>query len=312
MRIKFSNIAFAIISSLLFSCSGSFDSEENIDTIVEKSSQKIVNVTTDFTMTITPWDASQQKIYTRMSASETAATRIALTIFDSNNTAVQTLTQRSDEADFGTFTNIRLSPGTYKFVVVAHKAESTESEAAIITSATEATIPGSILYEVYAATKNVTIDNNSYDAKNVSITVALCVTQLHLYLKDVLPTDTKKIRITVNHGQSIPESIKINPAMGIFATNSSFVREWKMNNTSIGHTIDLSVIAMFTEYPKNADVLIEGLDVNDQTIYSRTHTDIPFKFANVTNLSTNLFTGAANGALNFTGWGTDVTNLIVE
>ena len=114
------------------------------DTKQHSSDEETPLATVDLNCTLNI-DETKWNLNTRATAAESSATRIAVKIFDSSNQEVKSITQQKTDENFGSIRKLRLSPGSYTIVAVAHKASSIESEAPQITSPTSATIPETVL-----------------------------------------------------------------------------------------------------------------------------------------------------------------------
>ena len=273
-----------------------FQSCEKADIATDTNeSEVLATVNLDFTTSETDWTA------TRAASAADLITNIALSVFDSDEKKVMDLTQVKGDTDFGTFSPIRLAPGTYKFVVVAHKAQTPASELATITSPTSATLPGSFLYETYTTVKEVKLEANNYKPQTVDITVPLCVTKLTFETLDEVPSDVTFIRLTVNSGAEAATSLSFNPTEGVFASDASFSRTWDITS-SVGKTVTLSITAMMTEYPKDVDVCVEALDANNKVVDTRTFEGITFNRAKIRIIKANLFADGVGGKFTFEEW----------
>lgn len=279
---------FAMATLLLTSCTSSVLD----DSVIEQKQQAQVNLLLDFTTSETAWSS-------RATTLAYEPTRIALTIFDAAGNKVIEKSQYKTDDDFGTFTDLRLLPGTYTFAIVAHRANTTDETPATITSATSATLPGTFFLDTYATTKSVTVTANA--TQNVSITVPLCVTKLKLVTLDKLPSNVTSIRITTNPEATPSGTTPFNPTTGLIPSATSFTRTWNVS-ASVGQQFTISFFFMAEAYPLTATVLVETLDAEGATIASRTFTDITFNRAKVRTINTYLFSGTTSTTLTFEEW----------
>ena len=316
---------FAMATLILASCTSTVLD----DSVIEQKHQTQVNLLLDFTTSEAAWStratdpesatvpdgfpSGPSSFATRaLTATASEVSRIALTIFDAaGNKAVEKSQYKTDD-DFGTFTDLRLLPGTYTFAIVAHRAATTDEAPATITSATSATLPGTFLLDTYATTQSVTVTANA--TQNVSITVPLCVTKLNLVTLDKLPSDATFIRITtIPEGATVPDPVgelaestpsgttTFNPTTGLLPSAASFTRTWNVS-ASVGMTLSMSFFFMAEAYPLTTSILAEALDAEGTTIASRTFTDITFNRAKVRTINTYLFSGTTSTTLTFEEW----------
>lgn len=289
---------FAMATLILASCT----TNDVDDPIIEPQRQTLVNLHLDFTTTETAWNAPAK---TRaLSATESEVTRIALTIFDASGNKALGETQYKTDEHFGTFTDLRLLPGTYTFAIVAHRASTTDEAPATITSATSATLAGDYLLDTYTTTKSVTITANA--AQDVPITVPLCVTKLRIESLDIQPSDVATIRITtLPEGATSPEAsgsaTTFSPTTGLLPSATSFTRTWAVSS-NVGKKIALNFFFMADAFPHTCDILVEALNSEGSIITSRTYSGITFNRAKVRTIQTYLFSGNSSTTLTFEEW----------
>ena len=165
------------------------------------SDEEVASVPVEVTFTgfdVSVLPDAPKKVRSRATADDAGVTRIALKAFEvpSGKEVFSTVKSKgTDGEDFNSVT-CHLPIGGYTFVAVAHRAKTTESLAANIISATEATISEKTLpKEVYATiVDNVLVDNNT--AKGVTINFGKRVTSsFHLNITDAFPCNVKKLKI---------------------------------------------------------------------------------------------------------------------
>lgn len=167
-------VIFAMATLILASCTSTVLDDSAID----QKHQTQVNLLLDFTTSEAPWStratdpesatvpdgfpSGPSSFATRaLTATASEVSRIALSIFGAAGNKALEKTQYKTDDDFGTFTDLRLLPGTYTFAIVAHRATTTDEAPATITSATSATLPGDYLLDTYATTDSVTVTANA-------------------------------------------------------------------------------------------------------------------------------------------------------
>jgi len=275
----------------------------------EKQETKMVEVDLNLDLS-TKEDAwvNSKGVDSRATIAESEVTHIALKVFDSDNNAVlDTIQTKTDLGDkFGILNDLRISAGTYTFVVVAHNAATEENpQPAIINSPTKVIIPEKNLYETYATVKE-SVEIGIYESTNINLTLSLMVTKLTFKVMDAITTETAKVQAIVNTDGSEVESLTCNPSTGLFTTNASFCKSWNIAEKWHGtENATFNIIAGLTDYTTGINLKLEALDSDENVIYSRTFTDIELNRAKRRTLNTNLFTGGTETTIDLEDWGDD-------
>lgn len=295
----------SVLSIILFtSCVQATLMEET-----EKQETKLVEVdlNLDFSTKEDAW-VNSRGTESRVSIAESEVTHIAVKVFDSENKAVLDTIQTKTDLDekFGVLKDLRISAGTYTFVVVAHKtATEINPQPAMINSPTEVIIPEKNLYETYATVKK-SVEIGIYESRSINMTLSLMVTKLTFKVLDAITPETAYVRATVNTDADEAESLTCNPSTGLFTTNAAFSKSWKIadkwHNTN---NATFSIIAGLTDYTTGINLKLEALNSNDEVIFSRTFTNIPLNLAKRRTLNTNLFTGCTETTIDLEEWGDD-------
>lgn len=238
----------------------------------------------------------------RVSASESEATEIAIAIFDSADEKVYSASQSASDTNttFGSFTNIKLYKGNYKIVIVAHKAAE-NGTAATITSPTVATINQTQINEIYTNVKSISVDPDNGSEQNVQMSLPLCVTKLIFHVKDKIPSNVASAAITINEGQLPAAAITFNPTTGLLSSNSSFTRVVDLT-PYIGTAPTISVWACLNQYPKTCNIKVTFKDTIDNVIYSHTYYNLEFNGGHVLRVGAYVFTQKSSLALDFGEW----------
>lgn len=252
-------------------------------------------------------DDSHWEVPTRATRAEISITRIAVKIFpeDDNTNPAYSVEQNKGETDFGTLSGIRLAPGKYTVVAVAHKASSTDSEAATITSPESVTIPEENMPETYACVKNVEVTSGNYGVQTINLSLNLCVTKAIVFVLDAIPANAASMSLTVNAGKNAPGTLTFNPSTGEFLTDASFTKSWDITEATGKKDTNFSGIACLNDYPKNVNITITASDKDGNTIATRTFSNIALNRAKVRKIKTYLFTGTNDIDMTFEEWGTD-------
>lgn len=275
----------------------------------EKQETKMVEVdlNLDFSTKEDAW-VNSKGVDSRATIAESEVTHIALKVFDSDNNAVlDTIQTKTDLGDkFGILNDLRISAGTYTFVVVAHNAATKENpQPAIINSPTEVIIPETNLYETYATVKkSVEI---GYDKSNsIELNLKLMVAQLIFKVMDAITPETTYVSATVNTDANEAESLTCNPSTGLFTNNAAFCKTWEIPENIKGQKgKTFSIIAGLTDYTTGINLKLEALDSDKNVIYSRSFTGIELNRAKRKTLSTNLYIVNTETIIDLEEWGDD-------
>lgn len=244
-------------------------------------------------------DASTRSV---ASASSADVSRIALSVFDSNNDLVYNATRNSsiNTEDFDQI-SCPLVPGNYTFVAVAHKATSDGDEAAVITSPTEATINTAKLSKTYAVVNSsVTVDAEA--TNNVTLAFGKRISsQFQLVMTDDTPAAVAVCEIILNPSASTTTAYKLNPTTGKalsthqykLVVNLSELGYNNLKNTSIG------VHCLVTQDTQNMDVTINMKNSSDAVLKTLTLKDVPMAPHRVTQAKGNFFHTSAGTSFTF-------------
>ena len=236
------------------------------------------------------------------SASSADVSRIALSVFDSNNDLVYNATRNSsiNTEDFDQI-SCPLVPGNYTFVAVAHKATSDGDQAAVITSPTEATINTAKLSKTFAVVNSsVTVD--AEETNNVTLAFGKRISsQFQLVMTDDTPAEVAVCEIILNPSASTTTAYKLNPTTGKalsthqykLVVNLSELGYNNLKNTSIG------VHCLVTEEEQNMDVTINMKNSSDAIVKTLTLHDVPMAPHRVTQAKGNFFHTSAGTSFTF-------------
>ena len=236
------------------------------------------------------------------SASSAEVSRIALSVFDSNNDLVYNATRNSsiNTEDFDQI-SCPLVPGNYTFVAVAHKATADGDEAAVITSPTEATINTAKLSKTFAVVNSsVTVD--AEETNNVTLAFGKRISsQFQLLMTDDTPAEVAVCEIILNPSASTTTAYKLNPTTGKalsthqykLVVNLSELGYNNLKNTSIG------VHCLVTEEEQNMDVTINMKNSSDAIVKTLTLHDVPMAPHRVTQAKGNFFHTSAGTSFTF-------------
>lgn len=292
----FASLLGAFVFMGLVACSSEVDSISD-----EEVASVPVEVTfTGFDVSVLP-DAPK-KVRSRATADDAGVTRIALKAFEvpSGKEVFSTVKSKgTDGEDFNSVT-CHLPIGGYTFVAVAHRAKTTESLAANIISATEATISEKTLpKEVYATiVDKVYVDNNT--TQKVAINFGKRVTSsFHLNITDAFPCNVKKLEIVLNPLHDVASApYTLNPTTGLSPKAQTFQAEViRPENGKFSFPIRFQILLASAE--QTMDVVINMKDEKGEVLYTRTLHDVSFKQHRVTEAKGTFFSSDVTGSFDF-------------
>lgn len=217
--------------------------------------------------------------------------------FYSGSTEVCKLTQlKSTTTNFGEF-SCTLPLGSYTMIVIAR--DDNSGDAFTLTSATEASYTSERVRETFTATQAVTV--SSTDAQDLSMTLDRVVTELRIQSTDTRPLGISKIRTTFGAG-----SKSFNPSSGLAVGNTGFITT-NTPSAEVGVIVRISSFTFLATDEQTMDVTLEVLDTNDQVLFTKVVSDVPFKRNRRTLLRGPLFSSAATSTFTIeTFWLDDV------
>lgn len=232
---------------------------------------------------------------------EAGINRISLSVFDSYGELVFK-TSKNESVDVDDFSQIScsLSPGEYSFVVVAHKANGNEEDAADISATDKATISTSKLLKTFAVNQSVTIiaDQANYVTIDLGKRIS---SQFILLLQDDQPEEVALCQIVVNPAGTATTDFVFNPSTGFAHDTYLFKNEFQrsimygdsfMNN-------QLGLHCFVTENPQNVDIQINMKDANGSVVKSRTLKNVPMAPHRVTRATGNFFDSSTRSTFLF-------------
>ena len=266
----------------------------------EKHNETMANVNVNYKFVIdeTSWQ-------TRATTTGTSSvTRIALKVFDSENNQVTEVKQRKDDTSFGTITGLKLKPGNYTFVAVAHMASSTTAEDANIVSPERVDINEAYIPFLYACSVEKTIESSSTSSpQTVTLPINLCVSRLRVYFTNAVPNYVKKVILSLNTGGEQQTSYSFNPKTGYNLKNSSFSHTITIPTNYIGRTdLDVSIFGQFDVFPKTVDANIQVFDTNDEEIIERNYKDVVMKRGYIHSVKTTFDLMDIETSFTFEDW----------
>lgn len=186
---------------------------------------------------------------------------------------------------FGAFT-CNLQAGTYTMVVIGRS--TVANDVFSLTSPTVAAYSSEYARETYCATQSVTVTTTA--ALNLSVTLERIVTLLAIYSTDNRPSNATQIRTIWSAGGK-----GFNPTTGYATVNTGFTVV-AHPSTNVGATIAIGSFAFLTEDEQSINITIEVLDDNDNVLFRKSLSNVPFRRNRQTTLSGALFSPSATSA----------------
>ena len=227
---------------------------------------------------------------------------IDLMIVDAAGTVTYTKTQYKTNSGtyttFGDFT-ANLPVGHYKLVAIGRGYF--EGDGFTLTSATEAGYTTERPRETLCKVQDITVSNAS--PLNLDITLDRISAMLNIQSTDARPAGISKIRTTYSKGDKA-----FNPTTGQATSNTGF-SQTNSPSAAVGSTIWVSsypFLATGADEEEKMDITIEVLDANDNVLFTKVVSNVPFMRNNITTVSGKLFTtdSSSFGIKLNTEWGT--------
>lgn len=279
------------------------------------SDEEVASVPVEVTFTgfdVSVLPEAPKKVRSRATADDAGVTRIAFKAFDIITGKEVFSTEKSKGTDVEDFNRVKchLPVSAYTFVAVAHKAKTTESSAANIVSAKEATISEKTLpKEVYATVlDNVFVDKNTTKdvtinfGKRVTSTFSLNITDTaSLNSKNAVPYIVKKVEIVLNPSQDLDVAsapYTLNPTTGLSPKAQTYQAEViRPENGKFSFPIRFQILLASAE--QTMDVVINMKDEKGEVLYTRTLKNVSFKQHRVTEAKGTFFSSDVTGSFDF-------------
>lgn len=269
------------------------------------SDEEVASVPVEVTFTgfdVSVLPEAPKKVRSRATADDANVSRIAFKVFEIPSGKEVFSTKKSKGTDGDGFNRVtcHLPIGDYTFVAVAHRAKTTESLAANIVSATEATISEKTLpKEVYATVlDNVLVDNNT--TTEVAINFGKRVTSsFYLNITDAFPATVKKLEIVLN---SLPDVASapytLNPTTGLSPKVQTYQAE--IDRPDDGNFLfPIGFYILLASAEQTMDVVINMKDEKGEVLYTRTLQNVSFKQHRVTEAKGTFFSSDVIGSFDF-------------
>jgi len=262
----------------------------------------------DVTINLSGLDITSSEVLTRASdksVTEAQITNIDLKVFNAEGNAVETVSQTSSDANFGSL-SMKLPVGTYTFVAVANDANA----ASTITSSTEATAPENAI--IYSCSQSETISGNT--TQTVSLDMGTRKnTCFRIKITDATPSDVDAIQLIIAPTATAPTAITFSPETGFTSSSWKYEKTYTKADYSLTTFTNknLAYCFLLPSAETQLDVTINALSAEDtQThqrtvLYTRTLQGVTFKQATQTTATGTFFSSQSIGSLLFD---TTITN----
>lgn len=253
---------------------------------------------------VTPEDApSRMPAASDKGASEAGVKRIALSVFNLNDSLITSVTQNQDvdAANFGQPITFRLPVGSYKFVAVAHTVAATSDPVATINSVTEFSLGSAIVGNpTYSTVQDVTISGNTAQSVTIDMGTRKNAT-FTAKLTDDNPSDVTKLQLIVSPASNAYSDLKVNPLTGLAAS------QWKYEKTFVFSTLGITTVKnktfnvplMLTAASQTLDVTINALSATDEVLYTRTLQNVTLQQGHKTLATGTFFSPEVTGTFTF-------------
>ena len=213
---------------------------------------------------------------------------ITLAFYNSDGTtqAYSTTQLKADNTTYTTFGNFSLSlpVGSYKMIVLGYGSD----YPVVFNSMTDVTSGEEKNREMFCNTQDVIISNAA--ANDLSATLSRVNSRLHVISTDLRPADATVVRITFAAGGK-----NFNPLTGLATSNTGYVCRI-MASTSLTEVVKSRADIFLTDDEQTMDVTIETLDDNDNVLFSKTVSDVPFKRNRITTLTGAMYSPGSASA----------------
>ena len=239
---------------------------------------------------------------TRATASEAKVDRIAFTVFNAKGEKVYSVIKENPNEEGFDKVKCLLHVGDYKFVAVAHKAKTTESKAAVITSYEKATLSErSIPSRVYSNVMDVTVSGNTTQSVNIEFGKRI-TSSFELNVTDDYPDEIENVEIILNPSKDqAANPYAFNPSTGRAASaltyNASFNRKSFSVESFTGKTLSISLF--LTAEEQKIDVTINMKNSDGTILYTRTLKDVAFRQHSSTIAKGTFFSSQVSGSFTF-------------
>lgn len=204
-------------------------------------------------------------------------TRVNVAFFQ-NGTKVKTVSQKADDASFGTV-SLTLDAGVYQVVVIAHNC----SGSATISSAEKVTFPSNVVTDTFYYEGELTVASSQ---DTYELVLQRPVAMFRLQLTDVLPSNAHKIRFYYTGGSST-----FNPSTGFGCVNS---RQTVMMDIEDGQQV-FEVYTFPHELNDFLKMTVTIYDSGENILKEQVFEQVPVTVDQITVFTGSFFGGSGGG-----------------
>lgn len=204
-------------------------------------------------------------------------TRVNVAFFQ-NGTKVKTVSQKADDASFGTV-SLTLDAGVYQVVVIAHNC----SGSATISSAEKVTFPSNVVTDTFYYEGELTVASSQ---DTYELVLQRPVAMFRLQLTDILPSNARKIRFYYLGGSST-----FNPSTGFGCVNS---RQTVMMDIESGQQV-FEVYTFPHELNDFLKMTVTIYDSGENILKEQVFEQVPVTVDQITVFTGSFFGGSGGG-----------------
>lgn len=204
-------------------------------------------------------------------------TRVNVAFFQ-NGTKVKTVSQKADDASFGTV-SLTLDAGVYQVVVIAHNC----SGSATISSAEKVTFPSNVVTDTFYYEGELTVASSQ---DTYELVLQRPVAMFRLQLTDILPSNAHKIRFYYTGGSST-----FNPSTGFGCVNS---RQTVMMDIEDGQQV-FEVYTFPHELNDFLKMTVTIYDSGENILKEQVFEQVPVTVDQITVFTGSFFGGSGGG-----------------
>lgn len=224
--------------------------------------------------------------------------RIVFKAISADTTAYEA-SQKTGDAGYGTL-NFELSPGTYKFVAVAHdmsKNATAQTPSASIDSATKVTMPEELVQDAFSLVKDVTIKPGV--AFSEAMNLPRVISNFEIYMNDQLPAKVKNFKIVANVAGAQESGCAVfDPSTGFAKANRQWVKEVDISASAGRKDTHIGINLFLTAASQTMDITCTAFDTDGKEIIKHELKNVEMK-QNRKTIARGIFF-SAGGSASFT------------
>ena len=262
---------FTMLMALLISCKTTNQPTDQMVDVTVSFSGMDIQVTPEYAPSRMPAESDND-------ADQARVKRIALSVYNTlDDKLVKTVVQNAnvDPDDFGII-EMRIPVGSYKFVAVADTSKSTDT-IAVVNSISSVSF-GSVIISnpTYTTVQEVIVEGNTTQnvivemgtRKNATFTVKIT---------DKTPDEVDTFEVKVAPESDVYTNLLVDPATGYASQQWQYKKAVKISDVGTITKKNFNIPLMLTASSQSVNVMLNAFDVNGDTLYTRTITDVPLQ-----------------------------------